>query len=75
MYNLKYVEKQGIKYIVNIKKGYVMKETKMVQILSKFAIPVYKNTKVHFKDVCKQIIKNIFESKKLEVDFNPKIEK
>ena len=51
MDNVKYVEKQGIKYIVNIKKGYVMKETKMVQILRKFAIPVYKNTKVHFKDL------------------------
>ena len=75
MDNIKYVEKQGIKYVVNIKKGYVMKETKMVQILGKFAIPVYKNTKVHFKDIWKQIIKNIFESKKLEVDFNAKIEK
>lgn len=30
---------------------------------------------MHFKDICKQIIKNIFESKSLEYDFNDKIEK
>ena len=30
---------------------------------------------MHFKDIWKQIIRNIFEAKKLEYDFNDKIER
>jgi voltage-gated cation channel len=41
-------EVEGVKYMIHREKKIFMKETKMLQILGKFAIPVYKNTKVSF---------------------------
>lgn len=40
------VEVDGVKYMIHRTKKIFMKETKMMQILGKFAIPVYKNTMV-----------------------------
>lgn len=41
------IEKDGFKYSVHSAKKIVMKETRLMQILGRFAIPVYKNTKVY----------------------------
>jgi len=54
------------KYVFHNEKGLTCPKTKVLEILSYFEFPIYKNGMIHFKDISKVLMKKVFEQKNVD---------
>ncbi|CAI2381758.1 unnamed protein product [Moneuplotes crassus] len=63
------------RYFYHLKKKILLREGLWLKILKDFNIPVYDDGRVHFKDVCKRLIKNSSHNEKLDGILKRKLRK
>lgn len=62
-------------FLINTDRNITLRKLDAIKVLEHFNIPYYENKKVHFKDVCKQVIDNTFDTKNQHVEIGTKLKK
>lgn len=60
-------------YLIHEKRSLFLKKSNAIKILDDFDVPYYANNKVHFKDVCKKVVNNTFDSKQIHVEIGVRL--
>lgn len=73
--DLKHINNLGLqdRYIIHEKKKIYIKKSDAIKIFNDYAIPLYNDENVHFKDVAKALVEKIFRKNKLSYDLTGKI--
>lgn len=73
--DLKNINNLGLqdRYMIHKEKKIYIKKSDAIKIFNDYAIPLYEDNKVHFKDVAKALVEKIFKKNKLSYDLTGKI--